>query len=85
MGKSPTQNDYVMDVLLRKFCRTTEENDILYEEIDDLRTVLKNLFQENADLRHQLKEAGIEAAPSEFIIMDDDEELDETGDVILEI
>ena len=85
MAKSPSQDNYVMDVLLRKFCRTTEENDILYEEIDDLRNVLKTLFQENADLRHQLKEAGIEVAPSEFIIMDDDDELDENGEVILEI
>lgn len=69
MGTNPTQQDYVMDVLLRNYCRTAEENDILYEEMEDLRNTLKALFQENADIRFRLVQAGIEVPPSEFVIV----------------
>jgi hypothetical protein len=75
---NPTQQDYTMDVLLRKWCRTTEENDILYEEIEDMRNALRALFQENADLRFMLKAAGIEAPPSMFVSVNDDSNLEET-------
>ncbi len=78
--KQPTQESYVMDVLLRNYCRTSEENDLLYEEIDDLRTTMKALFQENADIRFILKKAGLEPPPSEFVIISEDFEDDEIKD-----
>lgn len=77
MAKVPTQQDYVMDVLLRNYCRASEETEILYEEIEDLQETLKLLFQENADIRFMLKQAGIEPPPSQFIILDNEEEIPE--------
>jgi len=74
MAKSPTQQEYVMDVLMRNFCRASEENEILYEEINDVRSALSVLFRENADLRFKLREAGVELPPSEFITLDSDED-----------
>ena len=65
-----------MDVLLRQYCRTAEENDILYDEIEDIRNALKTLLTENADLRFILRSAGLELPPSEFIVVDDDDDFD---------
>ena len=59
--------DYFMDVVLRQYCRAAEENDILYEEAEDLRECLATLFTENADLRFLLVNAGIEVPPSDFV------------------
>lgn len=59
--------DYFLDVVMRNYCRTAEENDILYEEMADLNECLMRLYQENADLRFKLKEAGIEVPPSDFV------------------
>lgn len=65
--KNETQLDYFMDVVLRNYCRASEEVDLLYEEISDLKECLTTLYQENADLRFQLKQAGIEVPPSDFV------------------
>jgi hypothetical protein len=65
--KNDSQLDYFMDVVLRNYCRASEENDILYEEMTDLKECLMTLYQENADLRFRMKQAGIEAPPSNFI------------------
>ena len=62
-----TQLDYFMDVVLRNYCRAAEECEVLYEEMKDMRECLMILFQENADLRFRLKEAGIEAPISNFV------------------
>ena len=56
-----------MDVVLRNYCRASEEVDVLYNEIADLKDCLSTLFQENADLRFRLNEAGIEAPPTDFV------------------
>ena len=61
------QLDYFLNVVLRNYCRTAEENDILYDEMTDLRECLETLFRENADLRWRLKEAGIDAPASAFV------------------
>jgi hypothetical protein len=53
-----------MDVLLRQYVKTAEENDILYTEVITLREMMLALLQENADLRFQLGEAGVEVVPS---------------------
>jgi hypothetical protein len=66
-AKNETKLDYFMDVILRNYCRSSEENDILYEEMVDLKDCLFNLYQENADLRFQLQKAGIEVLPSDFV------------------
>jgi len=65
--KNETQLDYFMDVVMRNYCRAAEENDILYEEMSDLKEAMMVLYQENADLRFLLKQAGIEAPPTNFI------------------
>ena len=65
--KNETQLDYFMDVILRNYCRASEENDLLYEEMIDLKECLMKLYQENADLRFRLREAGIEVPPSDFV------------------
>ena len=62
-----TQLDYFMDVVLRNYCRAAEECEIVYEEMADLRNCLSILFQENADLRFRLKEAGLEVPLSNFV------------------
>jgi cell division septum initiation protein DivIVA len=59
METNETQLDYFLNVVLRNYCRTAEENDILYQEMDDLKTELSSLYQQNADLRFRLNEAGI--------------------------
>ena len=75
--KNETQLDYFMDVVLRNYCRASEENDLLYEEMEDLKECMTKLYQENADLRFKLKEAGIEVAPSDFISAEALTELEE--------
>ena len=65
--KNETQLDYFMDVVLRNYCRASEENDLLYEEMVDLKDCLFRLYQENADLRFKLKELGVEVPPSDFV------------------
>jgi hypothetical protein len=62
-----TQLDYFMDVVLRNYCRAAEECEFLYEEAEDLRNCLSILFQENADLRFRLTEAGLDVPPSSFV------------------
>jgi hypothetical protein len=62
-----TKLDYFMDVLLRNYCRTMEENEILYEEMCELKEVLGVLFRENADMRHMLAKEGIHAPASQFV------------------
>lgn len=59
--------DYFMDVVLRNYCRVSEELDVVYGEIEAMQVVLTNLFRENADLRFLLKEAGIEAPLSDLV------------------
>ena len=66
--------DYFMDVILRNYCRAAEENDILYEELEDLRGFTGELLKENADLRFRLHEAGVEAPPT-VVQSDEDDEL----------
>jgi hypothetical protein len=70
-AKNETKLDYFMDVILRNYCRSSEENDILYEEMVDLKDCLFNLYQENADLRFKLQKAGIEVLPSDFVITEE--------------
>lgn len=65
--KNETQLDYFMDVVLRQYCRASEECEVLYGEMQDMRNCLSILFQENADLRFRLTEAGIEAPISNFV------------------
>ena len=74
--KNETQLDYFMDVVLRNYCRSSEENDLLYEEMVDLKECLATLFQENADLRFKLQEAGIEVSPSNFVSAEELAELE---------
>jgi len=66
----PTQKDYQMDVLLRQYCRLAEENEIIYEELDSMREAFSILLQENADLRHMMKEASMELPASSFEPLD---------------
>ena len=73
--KHETQLEYFMDVVLRNYCRAAEENDILYEELADIRETFTSLLKENADLRFQLKQAGVEVPPSEFVPTEALEEL----------
>ena len=75
--KNETQLDYFMDVVLRNYCRASEENDLLYEEMVDLKECLMKLYQENADLRFKCKEAGIEVPPSDFVTAEELAELEE--------
>jgi hypothetical protein len=74
--RNDTQLDYFMDVVLRNYCRASEENEILYEEMTDLKEAMMVLYQENADLRFRLKQAGIEAPPSNFIDAEEMAELE---------
>jgi hypothetical protein len=74
--KNETQLDYFMDVVLRNYCRASEENDLLYEEMVDLKECLLTLYQENADLRFKLREAGIEVPPSNFVSAEELAELE---------
>jgi hypothetical protein len=74
--KNDSQLDYFMDVVLRNYCRASEENDILYEEMTDLKEAMMVLYQENADLRFLLKQAGIEAPPTNFISAEEIAELE---------
>lgn len=55
-----TKLDYFIDVVLRNYCRAAEENDMLVQETTDQRDFIASLLQENADLRHRLKELGID-------------------------
>jgi hypothetical protein len=75
--KNETQLDYFMDVVLRNYCRASEENDLLYEEMVDLKECLCKLYQENADLRFKLQEVGIEVPPSDFVSAEELAELEE--------
>lgn len=75
--KNDTQLDYFLDVVLRNYCRASEENDLLYQEITDLKDCLVKLFQENADLRFKLQEAGIEVPPSDFVSAEEMAEIEE--------
>jgi hypothetical protein len=61
-----TQLSYFMDVVLRQYCRSAEENDILYEELEDMKDAFAVLLIENADLRFLLNQAGIEAPTPSF-------------------
>ena len=74
--KNETQLDYFMDVVLRNYCRASEENDLLYEEMVDLKDCLFKLYQENADLRFKLKELGVEVPPSDFVSAEELAELE---------
>jgi hypothetical protein len=65
--KQQTQLDYFMDVLLRNYCRTAEENEFLYDELTELRSVVTTLFHENSELRFLLTDAGVEAPSSAFV------------------
>ena len=66
-----TQLDYFIDVVMRQYCRATEECEVLYEEARDMRECLSILFQENADLRFRLQEAGFEVPVSNFVSAED--------------
>jgi hypothetical protein len=70
---TPNQQDYVMNVLLRQYCRASEENEILYAEMAELRDAMSVLFSENADLRFLLTEVGIELPPSSFAFDGDED------------
>jgi hypothetical protein len=59
--------DYFMDVLLRNYCRVLEENDVIYEELDEVHAALAILFRENAAMREQLTAMGVRVEPSSFI------------------
>lgn len=72
--KYETQLEYFMDVVLRNYCRAAEENDILYDELEDLKGCLATLFKENADLRFRLKSAGMEVPASEVMALEETEE-----------
>lgn len=61
------QLDYFIDVVVRNYCRASEECEVLYGEIQDMRECLSILFQENADLRFRMKEAGLETPVSNFV------------------
>jgi hypothetical protein len=76
-----TKLDYFMDVLLRNYCRTMEENEILYEEMTDLKNEMGILFRENADMRHMLKELGVEAPVSDFVSTEDLAEIETLGQI----
>lgn len=71
-----TQLDYFMDVVLRNYCRASEENDLLYEEMTDLKECLMTLYQENADLRFRLQQAGLEVPPSNFVTAEEMAEIE---------
>ena len=64
--KKETQLDYFMDVVMRNYCRAAEENEILFQELEDMRSCVSTLFKENADLRFALTEAGLDVPVSEF-------------------
>lgn len=76
-AKSETQLDYFMDVVLRNYCRSAEENDLLFEENADLKDCLMKLYQENADLRFKLQEAGITVEPSDFVTAEELAEIED--------
>ena len=77
--KNANQLDYFMDVVLRNYCRASEENDLLYEEMTDLKECLTVLYQENADLRFKCKNAGIEVPASNFVCAEALAELETLG------
>ena len=70
--KTDVQLKYFMDVIVRRFCRTTEENELLIEEVQDLEEGMADLLQENADLRFKLQQAGIEVSPCKFVPSEED-------------
>jgi len=76
-NQQESQLDYFMDVLLRNYCRASEENDILYEEVADLRIAMATLFRENSELRHLMVKADIPVPPSEFMTSADFLEISE--------
>ena len=65
--KTDAQLKYFMDVVVRRFCRTSEENELLIEEVQDLEESMADLLQENADLRFKCQQAGIEVTPCKFV------------------
>jgi hypothetical protein len=71
-----TRLDYFMDVLLRQYCRTMEENEVLHEEIHEAKLAISTLFQESALMRHLLKSNGIDVPVSDFVPAEDLAELE---------
>lgn len=66
-----SQLDYFMNVIVRNFCRTMEENDVMLDEMCDLKESYFKILQENADLRFKLKQSGIEVPHSTFTVEED--------------
>jgi len=62
-----SQLDYFTNVIVRNYCRAAEENEILYDEMSELRQAYSKVLQENAELRFQLVQAGVTVPPSAFV------------------
>lgn len=61
-----TKLEYFTDVVLKNYCRTSDELECVYEEMADLQEAFTVLLIENADLRFLAKNAGLELPPSNF-------------------
>ncbi len=70
------QLEYFTDVLLRNYCRVLEENEVMYEEMHEMKMAMAILFQESADMRRLLKTNGIEVPVSDFVPAEDLAELE---------